>query len=148
MGLTPGLGLLLVIAFHSSLAELALCMTVVGIGVGMVVASFGLIYVEDIPPEHVARLFGISPILATGVGGSIGGAVFGAFLTSNTLKPVPGAPPGPPLPSILGFEAFWALAAGLSLLGAAFAAVYLVTYWNGFRGDRAMVRRPAIEGTI
>jgi MFS family permease len=143
-----GLGLLLVIAFHGSLAELTLCMTVVGIGVGMVVASFGLIYVEDIPPEHVARLFGISPILATGVGGSIGGAVFAAFLTSNTLKPVPGAPPGPPLPSVQGFEGFWALAAGLSLLGAAFAAVYLFTYWNGFRGDKAMVRRPAIEGTV
>jgi MFS family permease len=144
-----GLGLLLVIAFHGSLAELTICMAIVGIGVGMVVASFGLIYVEDIPPEHVGRLFGISPILATGVGGSIGGAVFGAFLTSNTLPPAPGAPKGlPPLPSIQGFEGFWGLAAGLSLLGAAFAAVYLVTYWNGFRGDKAMVRRPGIEGSV
>lgn len=89
------------------LTELTICMTIVGIGIGMVVASFGLIYVEDIPPEHVGRLFGISPILATGVGGSIGGAVFGAFLTSNTLPPVPGAPPGPPLPSIQAFEGFW-----------------------------------------
>jgi MFS family permease len=144
------LGLLLVIAFHASLAELAICMAVTGIGVGMVVASFGLIYVEDIPPEHVARLFGISPILATGVGGSIGGAVFGAFLTSNTLPPAPGAPHGvPPLPSIQGFQGFWGLSAGLSLLGAAFAAVYLFTYWSGFRGgDRAMVRRPAIEGAV
>jgi len=43
---------------------------------------------------------------------------------------------------------FWGLAAGLSLVGAAFAAVYLVSYWNGFRGDRAMVRRPAIEGNV
>lgn len=143
-----GLGLLLVIAFHSSLTELTICMTIVGIGIGMVVASFGLIYVEDIPPEHVGRLFGISPILATGVGGSIGGAVFGAFLTSNTLPPVPGAPPGPPLPSIQAFEGFWGLAAGMSLLAAAFAAVYLVTYWSGFRGDRAMVSRPGIEGTL
>jgi hypothetical protein len=82
------------------------------------------------------------------VGGSIGGAVFGQFLTSNTLPHVPGGPPGPPLPSIQGFEGFWGLAAGLSLLGAAFAAVYLVTYWNGFRGDRAMVRRPGIEGNV
>jgi MFS family permease len=141
------LGLLLVIAFHGSLAALALCMTVVGIGIGMVCSSFGLIYVEDIPPEHVGRMFGISPILATGVGGSIGGAVFGAFLSSNTLPPVHGGPPGPPLPSIHAFEGFWALAAGLSLLGACFAAVYLVTYWSGFRGgDRAMVARPLIEG--
>jgi MFS family permease len=147
--IVEGLGLLLVIAFHGSLAELAICMAVVGIGVGMVVASFGLIYVEDIPPEHVGRLFGISPILATGVGGSIGGAVFGAFLTSNTLPPAPGAPKGlPPLPSIQAFQGFWGLAAGLSLLGAAFAAVYLVTYWNGFRGDKAMVRRPGIEGSV
>jgi hypothetical protein len=114
--------------------------------VGMVVSSFGLIYVEDIPPEHVGRMFGISPILATGVGGSIGGAVFGAFLSSSTLPPAHGAPPGPPLPSISAFEGFWGLAAGLSLLGACFAAVYLVTYWSGFRGgDRAMVRRPLIE---
>lgn len=37
------------------------------------------------------------------------------------------------------------MTAGLSLLAAAFAAVYLVTCWSGFRGDRAMVRRPAIE---
>lgn len=144
-----GLGLLLVIAFHGSLAELAICMTVTGIGVGMVVSSFGLIYVEDIPPEHVGRMFGISPILATGVGGSIGGAVFGAFLSSNTLPPAPHAPAGlPPLPSFQGFEGFWGLTAGLSLLGAAFAAVYLVTYWSGFRGDRAMVRRPGIEGAV
>jgi len=28
-----------------------------------------------------------------------------------------------------------------------FAAVYLVTYWSGFRGgDRAMVARPHMEG--
>ncbi len=33
-------------------------------------------------------------------------------------------------------------------VGAAFAAVDLVTYWNGFRGDRAMVRGPGIEGTV
>lgn len=90
----------LVIAFHGSLAELAICMAVTGVGVGMVTSSFGLVYVEDIPPEHVGRMFGISPILA----------------------------------------------AGLCLLATAFAAVYLVTYWSGFRGDRAMVRRPGIEG--
>ena len=141
-----GLGLLLVIAFHGSLASVALCMVVVGIGIGMVCSSFGLIYVEDIPPEHVGRLFGISPILATGVGGSIAGAVFGGFLSSDTLRPVPGAPPGPPLPSIGAFEGFWGLAAGLSLLAACFAAVYMVTYWSGFRGgDRAMVARPQME---
>jgi MFS family permease len=140
------LGLLLVIAFHGSLAELAICMGVTGIGIGMVCSAFGLIYVEDVPPEHVGRLFGISPILATGVGGSIGGAVFGAFLTANHLPPVHGAPP---LPSIQGVEGFWGLAAGLSLLGAAFAAVYLVTYWAGFRGgDKAMVRRPAFEEKV
>lgn len=143
------LGLLLVIAFHGSLAQLTLCMVVTGIGVGMVVSSFGLIYVEDIPPEHVGRMFGISPILATGVGGSIAGAVFGAFLSSNTLPAPPHAPAGlPPLPSIQAFEGFWGLTAGLTLLGAAFAAVYLITYWSGFRGDRAMVRRPAIEGPV
>jgi hypothetical protein len=103
----------------------------------MVCSSFGLIYVEDIPPEHVGRLFGISPILSTGVGGSIGGAVFTAFLTSNTLRG------NPQLPSISAFEGFWGLAAGMSLLAACFAAVYLVTYWSGFRGgDRAMVNRP------
>ena len=109
---------------------------------GAIIEGLGLL-----PLEHVGRMFGISPILATGVGGSIGGAVFGAFLSSNTLPPVHGAPPGPPLPSIHAFEGFWALAAGLSLLGACFAAVYLVTYWSGFRGgDRAMVARPLIEG--
>jgi hypothetical protein len=124
-------------------------MVVVGIGNGMVCSSFGLIYVEDIPPEHVGRMFGISPILATGVGGSIAGAVFGAFLTANTLPAAPGAPAGPPLPSIQGFEGFWALAAGLTLLAAVFAAVYLVTFWSGFRGgDRAMVARPHIEGAV
>ena len=145
--LLEALGLLLVIAFHGSLAELVLCMVLVGIGNGMVSASFGLIYVEDIPQEHVGRMFAISPILATGVGGSIAGAVFGAFLTSNTLPPVPGGPPGPPLPSIQAFEGFWGLAAGLTFLGAAFAAVYMVTYWSGFRGgDRAMMRRPGLDG--
>ena len=35
----------------------------------------------------------------------IGGAVFGAFLTSDTL---PGAAGAPPLPSVQAFEAFWA----------------------------------------
>jgi MFS family permease len=142
------LGLLLVIAFHGSLAELVTCMVIVGIGNGMVSASFGLIYVEDIPPEHVGRMFGISPILATGVGGSIAGAVFGAFLTANPLPPAPGAPAGAPaLPSVQAFEGFWGLAAGLTFLGAAFAAVYMVTYWSGFRGgDRAMLRRPGLDG--
>lgn len=147
--LIEGAGLLLVIAFHASLTELVLCMVLVGIGNGMICSSFGLIYVEDIPPEHVGRLFGISPILATGVGGSIAGAVFGAFLSSNTLPAAPGAPAGPALPSIQGFEGFWGLTAGLTLLAAVFAAVYLVTYWSGFRGgDRAMVARPHMEGDI
>lgn len=143
-----GLGLVLLIFFHGSLAELVVCMAVTGIGVAMVCSSFGLIYVEDIPAEHVGRLFGISPILANGVGGSIGGAVFGAFLTSNTLPAVPGAPP---LPSVHAFEAFWGLAAGLCFLAACFASVYLVTYWSGFRGgDRAMVNRPHLseEGEV
>jgi MFS family permease len=138
-----GLGLLLLIFFHGSLAELAICMGVAGIGVAMVCSSFGLIYVEDIPPEHVGRLFGISPILANGVGGSIGGAVFAAFLTGSTL---PGKPGAPALPSVHAFEAFWGLAAGLCFLAACFAAVYLVTYWSGFRGgDRAMVSRPQLS---
>ena len=35
------------------------------LGVGSVAASFGLIYVEDIPPEHDGRLFGISPTPAS-----------------------------------------------------------------------------------
>ena len=144
--LIEGLGLLLVIVFHGSLAELTLCMAVTGTGLGMVVSSFGLVYVEDVPPEHVARMSGIAPILATGVGGSLAGAVFSAFLTAN---PLPGTLSGPPLPSIRAFEGFWGLAAGLTLLGAAFAAVYLVSYWSGLRGgDRAMVRRPAIDGTV
>jgi MFS family permease len=146
--LIEGLGLLSAIFFHGSLAELAVCMGVVGIGVGMVCSSFGLIYVEDIPPEHVGRLFGISPILSNGVGGSIGGAVFTAFLTSKTLPAAAGAAP---LPSVQAFEAFWGLAAGLCFLAACFAAVYLVTYWSGFRGgDRAMVNRPQLsqEGQI
>jgi Na+/melibiose symporter-like transporter len=144
------LGLLLVIAFHASLAELAICMTIVGIGVGMVISSFSLIKVEDAPPEHVARMFGICRVLANGVGGAIGGAVLGAFLTSNTLRPLPGTPAGrPPLPSVHAFEEFWGLAAEMSLLAATIAAVYLVTYWSGFRGgDRAMVRRPAIDETV
>jgi MFS family permease len=132
--LVEALGLLLLLAFHSSLAELAVCMAVVGIGVGAVASSFGLIYAEDVPPEHVGRLSGIAPILASGVGGSVAGALLGAFLTSSHL------PSG--LPTLRDFEAFWILAAGLTLLGAAFAAVYLVTFWNGMRGDRAMVRRP------
>lgn len=143
-----GLGLVLLIFFHGSLAELVACMAVTGIGVAMVCSSFGLIYVEDIPAEHVGRLFGISPILANGVGGSIGGAVFGAFLTSDTL---PGAAGAPRLPSVQAFEAFWGLAAGLCFLAACFASVYLVTYWSGFRGgDRAMVSRPHLseEGQV
>ena len=144
--LVESAGLLLVIAFHGSLAELVILMAVVGIGNGMICSSFGLIYVEDIPPEHVGRMFGISPILATGVGGSIAGAVFGAFLTSNTLPAAHGAPA---LPSIQGFEGFWGLTAGLTLLAAVFASVYLVTYWSGFRGgDRAMVARPHMEGAV
>ncbi len=138
------IGLLLLIGFHGSLAELAICMVVVGIGVGMVISSFALVYVEDVPPEHVGRLFGISTILATGVGGSLGGAVFGAFLSANTLPPVKGLPPG--LPSIQAFHGFWLLTAGLTALAAVVASVYMVTYWAGLRGgDRAMVQRPVIE---
>jgi hypothetical protein len=102
-----------------------------------VAASFGLIYVEDVPPEHVGRLFGISPILASGVGGSLAGAVFAALLTTQPA-------PGDRLPSEAAFEAFWTVAASACFLAAVIASVYLVTYWAGFRGgDRAMVRREA-----
>ena len=74
-------------------------------------------------------------------------AVAAIWISLIALRPAPGAPPGPPLPSIQGFEGFWGLAAGLTLLAAVFAAVYLVTYWSGFRGgDRAMVARPHMEG--
>jgi MFS family permease len=47
----------------------------------------------------------------------------------------------------LGDDLGWKKSMSIVALAAAFAAVYLVTYWSGFRGgDRAMVRRPAIEG--
>jgi MFS family permease len=120
-------------------------MTIVGLGCllagGVIAASFGLIYVEDIPPEHVGRLFGISPILAQGIGGSLAGAIFGAFLTANHL-------PGSQLPSKAAFTGFWFVAAGACLLATALASIYLVTFWAGLRGgDRAMVRpEPATTG--
>jgi hypothetical protein len=139
--LVEAIGLLLVIAFHGSTVQIVLAMAVVGIGVGSVAASFGLIYVEDIPPEHVGRLFGISPILAQGIGGSLAGAIFGAFLTANHL-------PGSQLPSKAAFTGFWFVAAGACLLATALASIYLVTFWAGLRGgDRAMVRpEPATTG--
>lgn len=136
--LVEGLGFVLLLAAHGSMLAVGLAMGVVGLGVGSVAASFGLIYVEDVPPEHVGRLFGISPILANGVGGSLAGAVFAALLTARPA-------PGDRLPSEAAFEAFWTVAASACLLAAVIASVYLVTYWAGFRGgDRAMVRR---EGT-
>ena len=138
--LVEALGLILVALSHGSVAAVVIAMAVTGIGVGAVAASFGLIYVEDIPPEHVGRLFGISPILAQGVGGSLAGSVFAAFLTANPLKPpLPHAPV--PVPAIAAFRGFWLLAAGLCLLATVLASVYMVTYWAGLRGgDRAMVR--------
>lgn len=129
------LGFVLLLAAHSSIATIFLSMVVVGIGSGSVAASFGLIYVEDVPREHVGRLFGISPILANGVGGSLAGAVFAAVLTSHTV-------PGTKLPSEAGFETFWTIAVCVLAAGAVISSVYLVTYWAGLRGgDRAMVRR-------
>ena len=141
--LVEAIGLILVAVSHGSIAAVVIAMAVTGIGVGAVAASFGLIYVEDIPPEHVGRLFGISPILAQGVGGSLAGSVFAAFLTANPLKPpLPHAPV--PIPSVAAFRGFWLLAAGLCLLATALASVYMVTYWAGLRGgDRAMVRGEA-----
>lgn len=138
--LVEALGLILVTFWHGSVAAVVIAMAVVGVGVAAVAASFGLIYVEDVPPEHVGRLFGISPILAQGVGGSLAGAVFAAFLTANPLKPpLPHVPV--PIPSIAAFRGFWLLAAGLCLLATVLASVYMVTYWAGLRGgDRAMVR--------
>jgi MFS family permease len=149
--LIEALGLILVTVSHGSIAAVVIAMAVVGIGVGAVAASFGLIYVEDIPPEHVGRLFGISPILAQGVGGSLAGSVFVAFLTANPLKPpLPHAPV--PVPGIAAFRGFWLLAAGLCLLATVLACVYMVTYWAGLRGgDRAMVRREvraAADGVV
>jgi MFS family permease len=133
--LLEALGFLVLLAAHSSLVSVGLAMAVVGLGIGSVCSAFGLIYVEDIPPRHVGRLFGISPILATGVGGSLAGAIFAAILTA---QPVPGTT----LPAERAFETFWTVAASASLLAAVIATVYLITYWSGLRGgDRAMVRR-------
>jgi MFS family permease len=133
--LVEALGLALVAAYHASAAEVVIAMVVVGLGVGAVAASFGLIYVEDVPPEHVGRLFGISPILAQGVGGSLAGAVFGAFLSGSHLGRTP-------LPREAAFTDFWLVAIAACLLATALASIYLVTHWAGLRGgDRAMVRR-------
>ncbi|MFD2415555.1 MFS transporter [Amycolatopsis pigmentata] len=135
------LGFVLLLTAHSSTAAIVVAMVVVGLGSGSVASSFGLIYVEDVPPEHVGRLFGISPILANGVGGSLAGAVFAAVLTSHGV-------PGTRLPSERGFETFWLIAGAVLLVGAAIASVYLVTYWAGFRGgDRAMARRERVLPT-
>jgi MFS family permease len=137
--LVEGLGFLVLLAAHGSMLSVGLAMGVVGLGVGSVAASFGLIYVEDVPPEHVGRLFGISPILANGVGGSLAGAVFAALLTARPA-------PGTRLPSEGAFELFWTVAASACFLAAVIASVYLVTYWAGLRGgDRAMVRREVAE---
>lgn len=132
------LGFVVLLLAHGSLLGVGLSMAVVGLGVGSVSASFGLIYVEDIPPEHVGRMFGISPILANGVGGSLAGAVFAAMLSSQSA-------PGTEVPSEQAFESFWLIATGTSVAAMIIASVYLVTFWNGFRGgDRAMVR-PDVE---
>lgn len=48
--LVEAAGLALVTAFHASAAQVVIAMVVVGLGVGSVAASFGLIYVEDIAP--------------------------------------------------------------------------------------------------
>jgi len=136
------LGFVVLVMAHDSLLGIGLAMAVVGLGVGSLSAAFGLIYVEDVPPDQVGRLFGISPILVTGVGGSLAGAVFAAMLSARPVA-------GTGLPAERAFEGFWLLAAGACLLAAAIASVYLVTYWSGFRGgDRAMVSRTGARGAV
>jgi MFS family permease len=140
--LLESLGFVVLLAAHHSLLGVGLAMGVVGLGVGSLSASFGLIYVEDVPPEHVGRLFGISPILVNGVGGSLAGAVFAAVLSA---QPVPGTG----VPAESAFVTFWIIAAVACLLAAGLASIYLITYWAGFRGgDRAMVPRHRAPSAI
>ena len=48
-----------------------------------------------------------------------------------------------------GLSGLLAPVTAVVLVATVFAAVYLVTFWSGFRGgDRAMVARPHIEGFV
>ncbi|MGX1668082.1 MFS transporter [Streptomyces sp. NPDC055400] len=118
------LGYLLLIASHGSLAEVVTAIVVIGAGTGLIGPVWALMYVEDIPPQHVGRVYGIAPILSQGVGGSISGALFAALLASNRL-------PGGKLPSADGFIAFWWLAAASAVLAGICGAVYLKSYGTG-----------------
>ncbi|MEU9737463.1 MFS transporter [Streptomyces sp. NPDC048002] len=135
------IGLLLAAAYHASYVQLLGSMAVVGVGTGMTLAASTLVYAEDAPADQVGRLFGMATIFA-GVGGSLGGAIFGAYATGETL-------PGLSLPSARAFEHYWQLCAGLSLLAALCACFYLVTYWDGLRGrDKAVVVSAVPERSV
>ncbi|MFF2507733.1 hypothetical protein ACFVTY_30835 [Streptomyces sp. NPDC058067] len=89
---------------------------------------WALVYVEDIPAEHVGRVYGIAPILSQGVGGSLSGALFGALfgalLVAHRL-------PGGELPSEGGFVGFRWLAAGCALVAGLCGAAYVKSYGTG-----------------
>jgi MFS family permease len=111
------LGYLLLIANHGSVAAIFLGILVIGFGTGLVGPVWGLIYVEDIPAEHIGRVYGAAPILAQGVGGSISGAIFGAILVHDHL-------PQAPIPDATAFTTFWWIAVGCGAVAALAAAVY------------------------
>ncbi|HET6504456.1 MAG TPA: MFS transporter [Amycolatopsis sp.] len=114
-------GYLVLLADHGSVGAILLAVSVIGTGTGLVGPAWGLVYVEDVAPEHVGRVYGNAPILSQGVGGSISGAVFAAILTYRHL-------PELPLPAESAFRTFWWLAVAATLAAACVGAVYLRTY--------------------
>ncbi|GHF11480.1 MFS transporter [Streptomyces spiralis] len=129
-------GYLVLIARHGSLAAVVTAIVVIGVGTGLIGPVWALTYVEDIPPEHVGRVYGIAPILSQGVGGSLAGALFGAILVANRL-------PGGKLPSEGAFIGFWWLAAGCALVAGLCGAAYLKSYGTG--GPRTRREAPGAE---
>ncbi|WP_425826376.1 MFS transporter [Streptomyces fractus] len=128
------LGYLLLIVSHGSPAAVVTAIVVIGAGTGLIGPVWALMYVEDIPPQHVGRVYGIAPILSQGLGGSLSGALFAALLVANRL-------PGGKLPSAEGFVAFWWVAAGSAVVAGMCGVAYLKSYGTG--GPRPSTAGPA-----
>jgi MFS family permease len=103
-------GLVALAAWHDTLWQLIVGMSIVGTGIPFAFAAMAKLVVDNVRPEETAVAGGMNTVMRT-IGGVIGGTVGATLLTADTLS-------GTHIPAESAYTSAFLIAAVVSLLAA------------------------------
>jgi EmrB/QacA subfamily drug resistance transporter len=103
-------GLVVLAAWHGTLLQLIVGMSIVGVGIPFAFASMAKLVVDNVRPEQTAVASGMNTVMRT-IGGVIGGTVGATLLTADTIS-------GTHIPAESAYTSAFLIGAVVALLAA------------------------------